>query len=226
VIIAIDGPAGSGKSSTALAVSRELGFLYLDTGAMYRAVGLAYKRSGRDKSPDQTLNLIPNLVENTSISLTPSDDGCRVSLNDEDVTELLRTPEVSEAASVVAKVPAVREAMVRKQRELATVAVERFGGAVLEGRDIGTVVFPNAELKIFLEADLEERARRRVLDFTDNVVTTTEIREQMIRRDTADQTRDIAPLRVAHDAIRIDTTNLTFEQQVNQIVGLARRLTH
>ncbi|MFV1980543.1 MAG: (d)CMP kinase [Rhodothermia bacterium] len=222
MIIAIDGPAGSGKSSTARAVSRELGFFYLDTGAMYRAVGLAYKRSGPNATPDS----IPSLVKNTSISLTPSDDGCRVSLNGEDVTELLRTPEVSEAASLVARVPAVREAMVPKQRELATVAVERFGGAVLEGRDIGTVVFPNAELKIFLEADLEERTRRRVLEFTDEVVTTHEIREQMRRRDTADQTRDIAPLMVAADAIRIDTTNLTFEQQVGRIVGLARRLIH
>ncbi len=222
MIIAIDGPAGSGKSSTAHAVSRELGFLYLDTGAMYRAVGLAYRRSGPDTNPDS----IPDLIENTSISLAPSGDGCRVSLNGEDVTELLRTPEVSEAASVVAVVPAVREAMVRKQRELAASSVEQFGGAVVEGRDIGTVVFPNAELKIFLEADLEERARRRVLDFGDGFVTTREVREQIKRRDKADETRDIGPLKVANDAIRIDTTNLTFEQQVGQIVGLARRLIH
>jgi len=222
VIIAIDGPAGSGKSSTARAVSRELGFLYLDTGAMYRAVGLAYKRSGPNTAPGS----IPNLIENTSISLALSDNGCRVSLNGEDVTEFLRTPEVSEAASVVATVPAVREAMVRKQRELAALSVEQFGGAVVEGRDIGTVVFPNAELKIFLEADLEERTRRRVLDFSDSFVSTHEVREQIKRRDTADKTRDVGPLKVADDAIRIDTTDLTFEQQVGQIVGLARRLIH
>lgn len=222
MIIAIDGPAGSGKSSTARAVSRELGFFYLDTGAMYRAIGLAFRRS----APGATVDSIPNLIDRTSISVAPSDDGCRVSLNGEDVTQLLRTPEVSEAASVVAKVPAVRRAMVRKQRALAAEAVQQFGGAVLEGRDIGTVVFPNAELKIFLEADLEERARRRALDLRDGDATTEEIRDQMNRRDAADETRAIAPLKVAADAIRIDTTDLTFEQQVSQIVGLARRLIH
>ena len=128
-----------------------------------------------------------DLVNDSSISLAPSDEGCRVSLDGEDVTELLRTPEVAEAASMVARVPAVRKTMVRKQRSIAADAVEQFGGAVLEGRDIGTVVFPDAELKIFLDADLGERARRRVLELSDEGITANEVQEQIHRRDVADQ---------------------------------------
>ncbi|MFC2085836.1 (d)CMP kinase [Bacteroidota bacterium] len=222
VIIAIDGPAGSGKSSTARAVGRELGFLYLDTGAMYRAIGLAFRRSGSNTSRES----ISSLVDNTTISLDVTDAGYRVSLDGEDVTELIRTPEASESASVVAKLPAIRAAMVEKQRAIAASANQNFGGVVLEGRDIGTVVFPEAELKIFLDADISVRANRRGLDLADSGVNTDSIRDQIERRDTADQTRDIAPLKAAPDAIRIDTTDLTFDEQVSQIVGLARKLIH
>lgn len=222
MIIAIDGPAGSGKSTTARAVAGELGFLYVDTGAMYRAFGIAFRRSGGDASSEA----IERLIKETSISLISSREGSRVTLNGEDVTDAIRTQEASEAASTIARLQAVRVSMVARQRSIARSAVQEHGGAILEGRDIGTVVFPNAELKIFLDADLEERARRRQLDLKPNGVSPEDIREQIKRRDTADQTRSIAPLRVAEDAVRIDTTSLSFEQQVSQIVGLARDLIH
>lgn len=222
VIIAIDGPAGSGKSTTARAVAAELGFFYVDTGAMYRAFGVAFLRAGADAST----GAINRLLEDTTISLEPSHDGHRVTLNGEDVTDFIRRPEVSDAASAVARIPTVRRSMVDRQRAIAAAAVQEQGGAILEGRDIGTVVFPNAELKIFLDADLEERARRRLIDLSRNGAGAEEIKEQIRRRDAADQTRSVAPLRVAEDAVRIDTTDLTFEQQVGQIVGLARDLIH
>ena len=222
MIIAIDGPAGSGKSTTAREVSRALGFLYVDTGAMYRAFGLAFLESGSDDSPEA----IETLLARTNISLNAVADGHRVTLNGKDVSELIRTPEVSEAASKVAKLTEVRQAMVQRQRSLAASAVESGRGAVLEGRDIGTVVFPDADLKIFLDADLDERARRRRADLATDGVTPTNVREQLARRDSEDQHRDIAPLLAADDAIKIDTTALTFEQQVGQIVGLARDLIH
>lgn len=222
MIIAIDGPAGSGKSTTARAISRALGFPYVDTGAMYRAFGLAFLRAG---APDDQ-GEIDSLIENTNISLSFDVARARTWLNDEDVTEEIRTSRVSQAASFVAKMPDVRKSMVKHQRAIAEDAVRQKGGAIVEGRDIGTVVFPNADLKIFLDADLDERARRRMADMTDNGVAAEEVREALDRRDTADKTRAVAPLQVATDAHRIDTTNLTFEQQVSEIIGLARNLIH
>ena len=222
MIIAIDGPAGSGKSTTARAVSSELGFLYVDTGAMYRAFGLAFRRSGADARESS----IRRLIESTSIDLEMSVDSVVVFLNGEDVTEEIRTQEAARLASQVAALPSVRASMVDRQREIAREAVATVGGAVLEGRDIGTVVFPNAELKVFLEADLEERARRRQQDLGRNGIDPAELKRQMKSRDEADSNRAIAPLKPAEDAIHIDTTHLTFEQQVGQIVGFARELTH
>jgi cytidylate kinase len=222
LIIAIDGPAGSGKSTTARAVARELGFFYIDTGAMYRAFGLAFMRRERDL----TATVLERLLKETTIELVPDPDNCRVLLDGEDVTDSIRSSEVAQAASIVATQPAVRTYMVELQRRAGRQAVATLGGAVLEGRDIGTVVFPKADLKIFLEASLEERARRRLSELQHNGATLEEIKRQLEKRDALDSERKVSPLKVADDAVSIDTTDLTIEQQVGQIVALARDLIH
>jgi CMP/dCMP kinase len=194
MVIAIDGPAGAGKSTVARAVARALGFTYLDSGAMYRCVALA-----ADRDPE-TLDI--------------AFDGDRVLLDGRDVTTEIRTPEVSERASQMAADPRVRQAMVAKQRELMAT-----GDWVAEGRDIGTVVAPEAELKVFLTASPEERARRRAADLGADVQTV--LAEQAIR-DERDQNRAHSPLVAADDAVEVDTTGLTIDEVVEQIGSLAR----
>jgi CMP/dCMP kinase len=198
MIVAIDGPAGAGKSTVARAVARELGFTYLDSGAMYRAVGLASLRRGAEPA------VIAPLVR---IEL-----GDRVLLDGEDVTAAIRTPEVSEAASRVAAEPAVREAMVAEQRRLMSE-----GDWVAEGRDIGTVVAPDAGVKVFLTADPHERARRRAAEL--GVALETVLAEQTIR-DERDRSREHSPLEPADGAIELDTTGLDISEVVRRIVGL------
>jgi cytidylate kinase len=196
MLVAIDGPAGAGKSTVARAVAAALGFTYLDTGAMYRAVALASLRG----------HGLPHLAE---ISFT--DDG-RVLLEGEDVEDLIRTPEVSEAASKVAADPQVREAMVEQQRRL-------IGQAdwVAEGRDIGTVVAPGAEVKVYLTASPQERARRRAAELGADVDTV--LQDQTIR-DQRDMQRADSPLKPADDAVEVDTTGLSVDDVVDQIVAL------
>jgi cytidylate kinase len=194
MVVAIDGPAGAGKSTVARAVARALGFTYLDSGAMYRCVALA-----ADKNPE---------------ALDIAFDGDRVLLDGRDVTTEIRTPEVSERASQMAADPRVRQAMVAKQRELMAT-----GDWVAEGRDIGTVVAPEAELKVFLTASPEERARRRAADLGADVQTV--LAEQAIR-DERDQNRAHSPLVAADDAVEVDTTGLTIDEVVKQIASLAR----
>jgi CMP/dCMP kinase len=201
MVIAIDGPAGSGKSTVARAVARALGFPYLDSGAMYRAVGLNTLRSGGAASDE---------AEALEIEL-----GERVIANGEDVTEAIRSPEVSEAASKVATNPKVREALVRKQRELLA-----GGDWVVEGRDIGTVVAPEAAVKVFLTASPEERARRRAAELGTDVETV--LRDQALR-DAQDSTREASPLELAPGAVELDTTGLTVDEVVARIVELAER---
>ena len=209
MLVAIDGPAGAGKSTVAKALARELGFAYLDTGAMYRCVALLSLQSP-GKEPRE-------LARGARIELSgaPGGEAARVMLDGQDVSDAIRAPEVSEQASVVAADPGVREALVAKQREL----ISR-GNWVAEGRDIGTVVAPNAELKIFLTADASERARRRALEL--GADPTTVLAEQTLR-DERDSTREHSPLEQAAGAIELDTTQLSLEQVVARIVELVRK---
>jgi cytidylate kinase len=201
MVIAIDGPAGAGKSSVARAVAEALGFTYLDSGAMYRCVALAALSRG----------LEPADVAST----VKLDLGERVRLDGEDVTAEIRAPEVSEAASRAASDPAVRKAMVAEQRRMMS-----SGDWVAEGRDIGTVVVPDAEVKVFLTADPTERARRRASEIGADPATV--LAEQTIR-DQRDQTREHSPLAPAPGAVTLDTTGLGLDQVVARIVALARR---
>jgi CMP/dCMP kinase len=200
MVVAIDGPAGAGKSSVARALADALGFTYLDSGAMYRAVGLMTLRHGGAASEQA------RRVE--------LDMGERVIANGEDVTEAIRTPEVSEAASRVATNDAVRAALVEKQRDLLA-----SGDWVAEGRDIGTVVAPHAAVKVFLTASPEERARRRAVELGADLET---VRRDQALRDAQDATREHSPLMVAPGAIQLDTTGLSLDDVVARIVALVR----
>ncbi|MEA2202197.1 MAG: CMP/dCMP kinase [Solirubrobacteraceae bacterium] len=206
MVIAIDGPAGAGKSTVARELARELGFTYLDSGAMYRCVGLlSLEAPGREPAA---------LARTASIELIASDELPRVVLDGRDVTQAIRAPEVSEAASLVAGDPGVREALVARQRELIAT-----GGWVAEGRDIGTVVAPDATLKVFLTAEAHERARRRAGELGADEPTV--LAEQALR-DERDITRAHSPLRPAPGAVTLDTTGLSVAQVVQRIVELAR----
>lgn len=197
-VIAIDGPAGSGKSTVARALAARLGLDYLDTGAMYRAVTFAVLRHGIDPSEhDQVARLVPDL----DLVVSPE----RVTVEGLDATEAIRGPEVSRAVSVVAANPEVRSEMVRRQRAWA----RSRGGGVLEGRDIGTVVFPDAELKVYLTADPEVRARRRSNEVADLDHET--VAADLARRDAFDQAREASPLAEAPDAFVLDTTGLSVD---------------
>jgi cytidylate kinase len=198
MVVAIDGPAGAGKSTVARESARALGFTYLDSGAMYRAVGLMTNRHG-GPAADRAAELEIEL-------------GDRVCANGEDVTDAIRTPEVSEAASKVATDPAVREALVHKQRELLA-----SGDWVAEGRDIGTVVAPDAEVKVFLTASAEERARRRAEELGTDVQTV--LRDQALR-DAQDRDREHSPLKLAPGAVELDTSGLSVEEVVRRVVEL------
>jgi cytidylate kinase len=207
VLIAIDGPAGAGKSTIARALARELGYTYLDSGAMYRCVALL-SLAAPDREPAE-------LARAADIELVPGDGPPHIVLNGRDVTEAIRAPEVSEAASRVAADPGVREALVARQRELIA-----SGGWVAEGRDIGTVVAPEAALKVFLTAEPHERARRRAEEL--GAEQATVLAEQALR-DERDSTRAHSPLRPAPGAITLDTTGLSVRQVLERIVALARQ---
>lgn len=214
MLVAIDGPAGSGKSSVARAVAEELGVVDLNTGGAYRAVALAALREGVDLEDGDALAAISHRV---------SLDGDGVRLDGEPVPEReLRTPEVSAAASTVSARPEVREVLLDVQRDAAERAREQ-GGAVVEGRDIGTVVLPGADLKIYLSAEPEERARRRAHQ-TGREAELDRIREAMDRRDRQDSERTTSPLKPAADAVVLDTTALSLEEVVSRVLELAREL--
>lgn len=215
IIIAIDGPAGAGKSSTAKRVAEELGYFFLDTGAMYRAVTLMVLRRSISTADEGALI---KAAEQSTIRFAHQDNGQHVYLNDEDVTSAIRIPEVTQIIAPVAANAGVRAILVRKQLKLG-----ENGGVVAEGRDIGTVVFPNAELKIFMLASLEERAIRRAAELAAQGIDVdlAQLREEIRRRDESDSTREHGALIRAADAVEIDTSSLTLDQQVEKIITLA-----
>ncbi len=207
MVIAIDGPAGAGKSTVARGVAEALGLTYLDSGAMYRCVALAALRAGVDPGAGRELGA---LARGAEISVSPGG----IELDGADVSEQIRSPEVSAAASRAAAHPEVRAAMVERQRALIAVA-----DYVAEGRDIGTVVSPDSPLKIFLTASGEERARRRAAETGESIEA---VKSAQRERDARDREREHAPLRSAHDAIELDTTDRPAHEIVEQVVALAR----
>jgi len=216
IVIAIDGPAAAGKSTTARRVAEILGYLHIDTGAMYRALTLKVLRSNISL---EAAEAIERLTEATTVRLERFDGDNRVFVDGVDVTGEIRTPEVTKAVSRISGYAFVRRVMVREQRKLAEA-----GGAVLEGRDIGTVVLPDADLKIFMVANVSERARRRKKDL-ENVgieVDTLTLVDEINKRDQQDSTREVSPLRKAPDAIELDTSSMSIETQVEFIVAKAK----
>jgi cytidylate kinase len=211
LIIAIDGPAGSGKSTIAGYLARKLGYVNLETGAMYRA--LALKALEGDVPLDNEEKLF-ELAECSNLMLDPTSDGNRVLLDGRDVSQRIRDADVSDAASRVSVHPRVRQWMVKHQREMG-----KLGGVVMEGRDIGTKVFPDADIKIFLDASEAIRAERRIkqVDAVDDPARARQVVEQMMQRDQRDTTRKVSPLIAAEDAVRLDTTNLAIEDVIRRI---------
>lgn len=218
MIVAIDGPAGSGKSSTARAVAERLGFLYLDTGAMYRAVALAFVQAGEDATPAAAERVLPSV----SMAVQYEEGSMRVLLNGDDITAAIRRPDVGNMASNVARLRAVRARLVAEQQQIGRMHDEP--GVVLDGRDIGTVVFPDADVKIFMVADAAERARRRQRELAEqgHDVPFERLLAEINERDRQDMQRDIAPLRKAEDAIELNTTAMTFDEQVAFVVDCVR----
>ena len=206
--VAIDGPNGAGKSSVARALAAKLGCVYVDTGALYRAIGLHVERCGAD--PDSA-EQVAEILHDAKVELRYAEEGQRVYLNGEDVSGLIRTPKASIYASKVSKIPEVRAALLGIQRDMAT-----HQSVVMDGRDIGTVVLPSAEVKIFLTASPEVRAKRRYLELVEKGENTTleEVLNDLIWRDKNDSEREIAPLRPAEDSVLVDTSELDFEQSV------------
>lgn len=218
MIVAIDGPAGSGKSTTAKAVARQLGYLYIDTGAMYRAVALAFLREDLQASEEAARRVLPSI----HVDLRPGDQGLRVFLNDEDVTESVRGSAVTNRVSEIAALPSVRRKLVDEQRRIAQSHKE--GGVVLDGRDIGTVVFPHADVKIFMVADDRTRARRRRDELVKRGedVSLEEVLRDIRRRDEHDSSRAAAPLIKAEDAIEVDTSDVSIEKQIDRVLDVVK----
>ncbi len=213
--IAIDGPASAGKSTIAKKVAEKLGYIYLDTGAMYRTLTYAALSTGGDLHDEEALN---KLLQGIRISFsTAGNEMQHVFLNDEDVTELIRSDEVTQNVSLVASFAKVREEMVARQKSIA-----QSGGVVMDGRDIGTVVLPDAEVKIFMTATAEERALRRYKENTAKGMSASleELTEDMKRRDHLDSTRKISPLKKADDAIILDSTHLDIDEVVKRILSI------
>lgn len=217
LIVAIDGPAGAGKSTVAKRLAKELGYTYMDTGAMYRAFAWKVMKEGIDLSDEKKLERV---LQDTSIELLEQDGRSSVLLNGVDVTDRIRTPELSQLASRVSTSKIVRERMVELQRDMGS-----HGGVVAEGRDIGTVVFPNAEVKVFLDASSGERARRRFEELRSQgrEVTVEETLAEMEQRDRRDRERDVAPLRKAEDAVVIDSTQAGVDGVVGRIMQEIKR---
>lgn len=216
MIVAIDGPAATGKSTSAKLVAQKLGFTYMDTGAMYRCVTLSVLRNDIALADEETLQL---LIQEMDIHFDKTDDKLVVRLNEEDVSTLIRKPEVTSHVSAVSALPQVRNHMVAIQRKRA-----KNQDCVIEGRDIGTIVFPKADVKFFLVADDIVRAKRRQLDLKaiGEEKTIDELVEEIRRRDRFDSERSHSPLKIADDAIKVDTSQITIDEQVDFMVNKVR----
>ncbi len=213
-IIAIDGPAGAGKSTVAKLVAQRLQYVYIDTGAMYRAV--AWAAQEKNVSPADA-DAMGELTRKLLIQLINRDGQQRIVVDGRDVSDEIRTPEISRLVSIVSAIPAVRQGLLELQRQLAA-----GGGTVMDGRDIGTCVLPNADVKIFLTATIDERARRRWLELQAKGFATDyeQLRQEIALRDKMDSEREIAPLKQAEDAIRVDTSSMTIEQAADAIIAV------
>ena len=217
IAIALDGPAGAGKSSIAKRTAKALGYIYVDTGALYRTIGLAAMRAGVEPQPSDEVD---SLLSRITVSLEFNEQGEQVVLLDgEDVSSLIRTPEASMMASKISAVPSVRAYLLDLQRDMA-----KTHNVIMDGRDIGTVVLPDAKVKIFLTASPEARAERRYKELVEKGTDTTfeEVLRDVKERDYNDSHRAIAPLKPAEDSILVDTTELDFEQSVEAIINVIK----
>ena len=216
IAVAVDGPAGAGKSSISKIVAKKLGYLYIDTGAMYRSVTWAVLHNHIDVNNQKAVEaLLPDL----DLTMEASDDSCKVFIAGQDVTDFIRTPQVNNAVSIVASYKGVRQYLVERQRLMAEA-----GGVILDGRDIGSVVLPNAELKIYLTASVEARAMRRYLEVkgTVNEQTLEDIKDSVMQRDDMDKNRKESPLIQIEDAVLVDSSEMTFDETVEHILHLVQ----
>lgn len=216
IAVAVDGPAGAGKSSISKIVAKKLGYLYIDTGAMYRSVTWAVLHNHIDVNNQKAVEaLLPEL----DLTMEASDDSCKVFIAGQDVTDFIRTPQVNNAVSIVASYKRVRQYLVERQRLMAEA-----GGVILDGRDIGSVVLPNAELKIYLTASVEARAMRRYLEVkgTVNEQTLEDIKDSVMQRDDMDKNRKESPLIQVEDAVLVDSSEMTFDETVEHILHLVQ----
>jgi len=217
MVIAIDGPAASGKSTTAKLVARELGYLYIDTGAMYRAMAL---KAFQDNISLTDIDAVSRMVESTVINQKPGPDGVQTLLDGRDVSLDIRTPEMSLAASDISAISVVRKRLVKLQQEMG-----RQGGVVMEGRDITTVVFPDADIKVFMKAGISQRAQRRMEELKAKGADCSleDIEKQIAERDAQDSQRADSPLTCTPDSLVIDTSILSIEQQVENVLEAVRQ---
>lgn len=217
IIIAIDGPAGSGKSTAAKNLAQKLGFTYLDTGAMYRAITFLALRAGIVDIKDEVIKI----AQNVSLKLLSENGKTRVFANDEELTEQIRTYEVNSKVSEVSVIPEVRIEMVKLQKKIG-----EEGNVVAEGRDVTTVVYPNADVKIYLTASIGERARRRFKEFQakNDKITIEEVQTNLEKRDKIDSGREVSPLRKADDAIEFDNTGLSPEQDLEYLLNVVKNV--
>ena len=212
LVIAIDGPSGAGKGTVARTLAEQLGYKHVDTGAMYRAVAWKAAQEGLPLDDDAVVSALARRARYQQL------DGA-ITIDNHDVTRAIRTPEMDKAAASVARLPHVREVLVGQQR-----AMGADGAVVMEGRDIGTVVFPDADLKLYIDATAEERARRRAADpaHSGGQGSLANVQSELVARDKSDSTRSVAPLQIAKDAVYIDTTSMPIDDVVRQVLDLIR----